>query len=212
MRRKAAIGGASAIITVVTALLVGISTGMIHFNGSDAPSDEQPLDDESSDEESPNEEQPDEDPASDEELLSVAFIDVGQGDAIFIETPDNKRVLIDAGPSSAASTVVNHIGPEAVSVIDVFILTHPDADHIGGASDILAAFDVSSVYHPGFYKDTITYSSFLDAVALEGCPVFTDEQIDPGDYISVSASVTFMVLSINADAPDSNSRFLNRYR
>ncbi len=126
MRRKVAIGGTSAVITLATAILVGISTGMIHVGDSDAPSDEQPTDEES----------PDDEPTNGGELLSVAFIDVGQGDAIFIETPDDKHVLIDAGPSSATSTVVSHIDTEAVTIIDVFILTHPDADHIGGASGV----------------------------------------------------------------------------
>ncbi|MGB2581911.1 MAG: MBL fold metallo-hydrolase [Thermoplasmata archaeon] len=81
----------------------------------------------------------------------------------------------------------------------------PDTDHIGGASEVLSAFEVSSIYHSGFYKSTVTYANFLDAVAAEGCPVFTDEQVDPGDSISLSTSVTFMVLSIDANAPDSNS-------
>ena len=58
MRRKVAVGGTSAIVTVAIALIVGMSTGMIHIGDSDTPSDEPPTDDET-----PDEESPDEDPA-----------------------------------------------------------------------------------------------------------------------------------------------------
>lgn len=61
------------------------------------------------------------------------------------------------------------------------------------------------MYHSGLAKDTQAYSNFISAVNAEGCPVFTDVQIDPGDMLPLSSSVSFQVLAIDADAPDSNS-------
>jgi beta-lactamase superfamily II metal-dependent hydrolase len=138
--------------------------------------------------------------------LVVSFIDVGSGDAILIETPDGKCVLVDSGRPEYASQVVDYIEGKSITTIDAFIVTHPDEDHIGGAADVLASFDVLVVYHPGYPKNTNIYlNTFLPAVSAEGCPVYTDEQIDPGDPISLDSSVTFLVLHIDADASDSNS-------
>ncbi|HOL07599.1 MAG TPA: MBL fold metallo-hydrolase [Methanomassiliicoccaceae archaeon] len=82
------------------------------------------------------------------------FIDVGQGDSILIVTGDNRTVLIDAGGSTSASVVVSFIQNLSIGVIDAFVLTHPDADHIGWSDEVLEAFDVLAIYHSGFVKDT----------------------------------------------------------
>lgn len=68
-----------------------------------------------------------------------------------------------------------------------------------------ASFQVLGVYHSGMTKDTQAYSDFIAAVNAEGCPVHTDAQIDPGDMLPLSSSVSFQVLAIDVDTPDSNS-------
>jgi beta-lactamase superfamily II metal-dependent hydrolase len=140
-----------------------------------------------------------------QENLTVSFVDVGQGDAILIKTPDSKTVLIDAGPDERAAELVNYLHSRNVTSIDAFILTHPDEDHIGGADEVLRNFDVLGVYHPGYVKATTTYNKFASAMLEEGCPIITDETIDPGDRIPISGLVDFLVLHIDKDAPDSNS-------
>lgn len=137
--------------------------------------------------------------------LTVSFVDVGQGDAILIKTPDSRTVLIDAGPDDKAPELISYLYSNNVTSIDAFILTHPDEDHIGGADEVLRNFDVLSIYHPGYVRETKTYNEFVSAMLEEGCPVFTDENIDPGDRIPVSSSIDFLVLHIDKDAPDSNS-------
>ncbi|MDD1773765.1 MAG: PKD domain-containing protein [Methanomassiliicoccales archaeon] len=136
--------------------------------------------------------------------LTVHFFDVGQGDAVLIEDPGSKRMLIDCGPDDAAGGLLDDLRSLSVTTIDVLIATHPDSDHIGGADEVLAAFDVLSVYHPGYVKDTSTYRTLLSSASAEGCPIYTDGQVDPGDLIPFGGTVT-RVLSIDADAPDSNS-------
>lgn len=137
--------------------------------------------------------------------VTVYFIDVGQGDSILIQTTDSKNILIDAGPESAATTVISFLQQHSVTTLTALIATHPDADHIGGADEVLQSFQVLSVYHSGFVKSTQTNTDFITAVDAEGCPVYTDAQIDPGDMLSLSSIATFQVLSIDANAPDSNS-------
>ena len=135
---------------------------------------------------------------------TVYFIDVGQGDAILIQTPDSKNILIDAGEDSASSTVVNFLTEKSVTTIDVFVADHPDADNIGGADEVIEGFEVLSIYHPGFEKTTTAYQDFIAAAEAEGCPVYTDEDHDPGDYMNWSSEVTFRMLNIDADAEESN--------
>jgi len=74
--------------------------------------------------------------------LTVAFLDVGQGDAIYIQAPNGNQVLIDGGGSKAVLRRLSKVMPFYDRSIDVVIATHPDKDHIGGLPDVLARYDV----------------------------------------------------------------------
>jgi beta-lactamase superfamily II metal-dependent hydrolase len=137
--------------------------------------------------------------------VTVSFIDVGQGDSILIETPDSKHVLIDAGSEGADSTIISFLQGRSVTTLDALIITHPDADHLGGADEVLGSFAVLRIYHSGFVKDTVAYTNFIAAADSEDCPIYTDAQIDPGDMLPLSSSVTFQVMAVDGDAPDANS-------
>ncbi len=78
--------------------------------------------------------------------LHVSFLDVGQGDAILIESPSGRRVLIDGGPSP--SLLLSHLGrrmPFWDRSVDLVILSHPDADHIAGLIPVLERYRVGGV-------------------------------------------------------------------
>ncbi|MDK2794567.1 MAG: competence protein ComEC, partial [Caldanaerobacter sp.] len=62
--------------------------------------------------------------------LTVNYIDVGQGDSIFIQTPSGKTMLIDAGTPEMGSKVIKYIKSQGINKIDVLIGTHPHNDHI----------------------------------------------------------------------------------
>jgi competence protein ComEC len=97
---------------------------------------------------------------SNSDELTVTFFDVGQGDAIFIETPNKNQVLIDGGMGRA---VLRHLGSHMSFFdrsIDVVIATHPDADHIGGLPNVLARYDV------GMFLTSAVHDSGTDARAL----------------------------------------------
>ena len=83
------------------------------------------------------------------ELLTIAFLDVGQGDVIFIETPGGKQVLIDAGPNKKVLRELAKQMPFYDRSIDVIIMTHPDSDHIGGFPAILESYTVDMVLESG---------------------------------------------------------------
>lgn len=104
--------------------------------------------------------------------LVVSFIDVGQGDATLVQS-GGKNYLVDAGRPEAGPEVVDFLRSRGVGELDGFVATHPDADHIGGSSDVFDAFPVSEVYLSGEDdKGTTTFNTFLRAVREEGAEVF----------------------------------------
>lgn len=80
----------------------------------------------------------------------VHYLDVKQADCTFIELPDGKTMLIDAGDEGTAEGVVDYITAVLGSniTIDYFVLTHSDSDHVGGAPEIFEAFEVVNIYRP----------------------------------------------------------------
>ncbi|HRY30782.1 MAG TPA: ComEC/Rec2 family competence protein [Candidatus Paceibacterota bacterium] len=75
-------------------------------------------------------------------FLTVAFLDVGQGDSIFIETPGGRQVLIDGGPTSSVTRPLSKLLPFYDREIDLIISSHSDLDHIGGFPEIFKRFQV----------------------------------------------------------------------
>jgi beta-lactamase superfamily II metal-dependent hydrolase len=96
--------------------------------------------------------------------LTVHFIDVGQGDAILIES-DDATILVDGGEASA--NVAEYLRAQGIHDLDLVVATHPHADHIGGLIDVLDQFDVREIWTNGDTADTQTYSSFAAGVASE---------------------------------------------
>jgi beta-lactamase superfamily II metal-dependent hydrolase len=69
--------------------------------------------------------------------LTVAFLDVGQGDAILIKSPEGKAALVDAGPSHE---VVDRLREQGVSALDLVVISHHHADHYGGMAEVIRQF------------------------------------------------------------------------
>ena len=87
--------------------------------------------------------------------LKVHFIYVGQGDSILIELPDDKIMLIDSGPGDGEKLLVDYLNfvfqTREDRVIDYFLITHQDEDHVGGADKVFDNFDVENFYRPNVY-------------------------------------------------------------
>lgn len=93
-------------------------------------------------------------------LLTVAFLDIGQGDAIYIEAPNGNQVLVDGGSGRQILRALGEVMPFYDHSLDVVIGTHPDADHIGGLPFVLDRFAVGAVLEPGVGSDTNVYREF----------------------------------------------------
>lgn len=96
--------------------------------------------------------------------LLVAFLDVGQGDAIFIEAPNGNQVLIDAGPNKKVLSELSKIMPFYDRNINVIIESHPDSDHIGGLVDILRRYKIGAVMETGVDSDTAVYKTLENLI------------------------------------------------
>jgi len=93
--------------------------------------------------------------------VTVHFIDVGQGDSIFIDT-SNMDVLIDAGSSSASSTVLDYLNDLNITHIHLMIATHAHADHIGGLVGVLnSAITIDEVIVNNQTHTSVTYTNFI---------------------------------------------------
>ena len=107
-------------------------------------------------------------PLTDDGALRVHFLNVGQGDAILIETPKNRQVLVDAGRGIRVLTALDEVLPPHDKSIDVAIMTHPDADHIGGFVPVFQKYEVSTVIRSFIPKDTSVYRKVQEAAKEEG--------------------------------------------
>lgn len=106
-------------------------------------------------------------------LLKAHYIDVGQGDAIFVELPSGETMLIDAGESSEGEVVKNYIDNLGYTTIDYLVATHPHSDHIGGMAYILKNFTIKNIYMPKVVTNTSTYENLLKTVLKEGLTINT---------------------------------------
>ena len=95
--------------------------------------------------------------------MKVTFLDVGQGDCTIVQA-EGHNMLIDAGNNDQGESVVSYLLKNGIDTLDYLILIHPDADHIGGADDVLENIDVQMVLMPDVTNDTITYLEVVDDI------------------------------------------------
>jgi len=100
------------------------------------------------------------------DYLKVVFLDVGQGDAIYIEAPNGKQVLIDGGPDAKLLSSLAEVMPFADRSIDMLIATHPDMDHIGGFPLLIDNYKITSIIENGT-TSTSQISSGLEEKILK---------------------------------------------
>lgn len=101
-------------------------------------------------------------------MLTVAFLDVGQGDAIYIEAPNGNQVLLDAGPDRSVLRQLGRVMPFYDRTLDLLIASHPDADHIGGLPDVLERFGVGGFLESGVESPTAVFRFLQQRLAEKG--------------------------------------------
>ena len=99
--------------------------------------------------------------------LKVAFLDVGQGDSIYIQAPNGKQVLIDGGPDGQVLQRLSEVMPFGDRSIDMVLATHGDMDHIGGLSLVLDRYKVSNFIENGVASDSKVYKELEQDIIKE---------------------------------------------
>lgn len=100
--------------------------------------------------------------------LEISFFDVGQGDAIFIESKDGTQILIDGGPPNRILPNLGSAMPFFDKFIDVVVLTHPHADHVSGLLEVLERYNVGLIVESGADYHTAEAKIFREAVKGKG--------------------------------------------
>lgn len=139
------------------------------------------------------------------DIMRVSYIDVGQGDSEFIELPDGKTLLIDAGTNESGDDVVEYIKSLGYTSIDYVVGTHPHEDHIGGLDDVINTFDIGDIYLPKASADTKTFEDVMDAITAKNYIVYTAHSgvtIDKDERKNLSV---YMVAPVSGEYEELNN-------
>ena len=147
--------------------------------------------------------------------FSVNFLDVGQGDCIFIRLPDGKNMLIDCGVNDVyqenSKYIKGYLGQYGVSKIDYFVLTHPDVDHIGNAVDLINTFSIGKMFIPKIHQKLMqNFALFEDVLS-----VIQQKQIE-FEYSMLATKIVgddyhFVFLSPQNDSRSSYDKIIQNY-
>jgi beta-lactamase superfamily II metal-dependent hydrolase len=95
--------------------------------------------------------------------VELFFLDVGQGDATIVRSPDGTVALIDAGPGGEVVDVLRQHG---VATIDIAIASHPHGDHIGGMEEVIQSFPIRYYMDNGLPHTTATYGDLMQVLRV----------------------------------------------
>ncbi len=101
--------------------------------------------------------------------LTVKVLDIGQGDAILIRTKD-QVVLVDTGDVPTKEKLVSMLKSQGINSIDKLIITHPHADHLGGAEAVFDNFTVKQIYDSGQKTTSNVYKQYLMQIKKKNIP------------------------------------------
>ena len=121
------------------------------------------------------------------QTLTVHFIDIGQGDAIFVNYAEFE-MLIDGGNRKDGKEIANYIAPYVDGAIELVIATHMDTDHFAGLIDLIPMFDIDKILYNGSKKDNTTCKTFhsvANAKQNSEYAVAVDQTIRVDDALSI---------------------------
>lgn len=139
-------------------------------------------------------------------VLTVAVLNVGQGDSIFVESPTGVQIIIDGGPDGTILSRLPTLMPLADRTIDVALATHPDADHIAGLIDLLNRYEVKNFIEPSIPKPTVTASRLREVVVEKNIPRFYAYR---GMWLDIGGGAVLKVLSPDFDVSTLSSSKTN---
>lgn len=123
--------------------------------------------------------------------LKVDVLDIGQGDAVLVTTPEQHHILVDGGPDAAVLSELGAALPLGFRSLDLVVLTHPHLDHMAGLIPVLDRFEVGAILVGGAAYSGEAYDYFLqDLIHFHG-PVYFAEAATDFKLGSVSIDVLY---------------------
>lgn len=120
-----------------------------------------------------------------------AALDVGQGDALLVQTPDHQDILIDGGPSANFYQQLGRMLPPGDRDIELMVLTHPHADHVNGLVEVTRRFQVNKVLDTGVQFQQTAYQEWERLIMEKHIP---EQRAAAGQRITVGTAATLDVL------------------
>jgi competence protein ComEC len=138
--------------------------------------------------------------------LHEYFLNVGQGDACYIQLPNRTDILIDGGPDSKVVSELGSVMPFWDKKIDYLIITHPHADHISGLIDVIKRYDIGQILGTNAVNSSGEYLELIKLIKSKNIPFRLVEQ---GDIFQLSDSIRLDILWPNQSFFSDNVSNLN---
>ena len=127
-------------------------------------------------------------------LLKIYFLDVGQGDSIFIEAPNGNQILVDGGPDNRVLSELAKVMPFYDRDIDVVVASHPHADHIFGLIEVLSRYNIANIVEAKEKYNSPVFKKWEEVVKEEGSNYIEAKSgkiVDLGNEITLTILVPF---------------------
>lgn len=133
-------------------------------------------------------------PQDETEGLRVTFLDVGQGDCVFLQSPSGKTMLVDGGPENAFPLIERFLDERGIVGLDAVVASHLHEDHIGGLVSVIDTYPVGVFYDPPFDAESDVYFDLLDALNENHVTVFSP-LASKESFIKWDSEVEIQILS-----------------
>ncbi len=135
-------------------------------------------------------------------ILTFTVLNIGQGDALFIESPTGTQVVIDGGPGNALMREISAVMPWYDKHIDMIVVTNPDLDHYEGFLSLLDSYSVDSFLESGTNSTTETYALLRQKITDKKIPRIVGKR---GQVIDIGGGAYIQVLFPDRDATNMSS-------
>jgi len=135
----------------------------------------------------------------------VSFLDVGQGDAAMIRTPNGKNILIDGGPDNLVLERIGKLLPYFSRRIDIIIISHYHDDHISGLREIISRYDVGAIIYQAGGEGNNDFKSLIDAANDKNIKIIEVNEKTELSFSNDCRLNIFNPLSLNIPKDGNNS-------